>query len=65
LDEFELLEQFAEDDASFLSSVSAVNKVLQQKKVISTVIPLNCHPPNHHQLQCCPSKLTSLKLSSL
>ena len=34
LEEFELLEQFAEDDASFMSSVSAVDKVLQKKKVV-------------------------------
>ena len=34
LDEFELLEQYADDNASFLSNVSAVNRVLNQHKVI-------------------------------
>ena len=29
LEEFEMLEQYADDNASFLSSLSAVNRVLQ------------------------------------
>lgn len=32
LQEFEILEQFADDNASFLSNVSVVNRVLDQKK---------------------------------
>lgn len=33
LEEFELLEQYAEDNASFLSNVSAVNRMLSDHKV--------------------------------
>jgi hypothetical protein len=32
LHEFELLEQFADDNASFLSNISAVNRALTQKR---------------------------------
>ncbi len=37
LEEFMLLEQYADDNASFLSSVSAVNRAVQQKTVSHTV----------------------------
>ena len=32
LDEFEILEQYADDNASFLSNVSAVNRVVHNVK---------------------------------
>ena len=33
LEEFELLEQYADDNASFMSNISAVNRVVQENKV--------------------------------
>ena len=36
LEEFEILEQYADDNASFLSSLSTVNAVLQDKHALKT-----------------------------
>ena len=33
LDEFEILEQYADENTSFVSNVSAVNRILLNKKV--------------------------------
>lgn len=42
LQEFEILEQFADDNASFLSNVSVVNKVLSEEKVIKMYMLQYC-----------------------